>query len=242
MEDRMDFTGNRGYCSICEADTQFIVKHPWLRDFYVCEKCGTCPRQRAVAEILTWVRPHWRKCSIHESSPCIPFFEQQCPLYTKSYYFEEIPVGSLDPAGRRCENLEYLTFPDETFDIFITQDVLEHVFNPDKALAEIMRVLRTGGLHIFTAPKHKGILKTYQRARLNNGQVEHLHEANYHGNPIADGRSLVTWDYGADFDDLIQQWSGYNTCNYIIRDRRRGIDGEYLDVFVTVKEPLNRLK
>jgi SAM-dependent methyltransferase len=135
-----------------------------------------------------------------------------------------------------------LTFPEASYDIFITQDVLEHVFHPDKALAEIMRVLRSGGIHIFTTPKHKHLLKSHPRAKLVNGTVRHLVEPNYHGNPIGDGRSLVTWDYGADFDDLIQQWSGYNTCSLTIRDRSRGIDGEYLDVFVTLKDPVNWLR
>ncbi len=124
-----------------------------------------------------------------------------------------------------------------SFDIFITQDVLEHVFKPDRALAEIMRVLRPDGLHIFTAPKHKHLLKSYPRARSNGKHIEHLLEPQYHGNPIGDGRSLVTWDYGADFDDLIETWSGCNTCTYVLRDRRRGIDGEYLEVFVTTKAP-----
>jgi SAM-dependent methyltransferase len=235
----MTFAGNTGYCCICMAERQFIAKGQWLRDQYVCEKCGTVPRMRALVEILNQVRPDWRSCASHESSPCMQFFSQQCSSYTYSFFYEDVPLGSVNPDGHRCENLEALTFPNETFDIFITQDVLEHVFNPDRALFQIMRVLRKGGLHIFTAPKHKNLLTSVRRALLNNGQVEHLIEPNYHDSPIGDKRSLVTWDYGCDFHDLIERWSGYTTCNFIIRDRRRGIDGEFLDVFVTTKEPLN---
>jgi hypothetical protein len=49
----------------------------------------------------------------------------------------------------------------------------------------------------------------------------------------------VTWEYGADFDDLAQRWSGYTTSTLVIRDRTRGIDGEHLEVFVTLKDPAN---
>ena len=51
--------------------------------------------------------------------------------------------------GNRCENLEELTFDDNTFDLVITQDVLEHVLNPGKAFKEICRVLKPGGAHKF---------------------------------------------------------------------------------------------
>ncbi len=237
----MSFTGNLGYCCICAADTQFVAEGPWLRDQYFCMKCRSIPRQRSLVETLNRIRPDWRSSVVHESSPGSRYFAEQCPAYSYSFYFEDIAPGSRHPVGHRCENLEALTFPEASFDVFITQDVLEHVFHPDRALAEIMRVLRPGGMHIFTAPKHKALVSTIQRARLVDGQVEHLLEPNFHGNPIGDGHSLVTWDYGTDFDDLIQQWSGYNTSNHIIRDRRRGIDGEFLDVFVTIKDPRNKL-
>jgi SAM-dependent methyltransferase len=164
-----------------------------------------------------------------------------CPQYTSSYYFETEPLGSIKN-GQRCENLERLTFQDDTFDIFITQDVLEHVFRPDLAVREIARVLRPGGIHVFTAPKHKHLLKSYARARQSqDGSVEHLLPPVYHRDPIVDGPSLVTWDYGADFDDLLAEWSGYLVCNFIIRDRARGIDGEYLDVFVMRKDAGNQV-
>ena len=47
--------------------------------------------------------------------------------------------------GVRCENLEELTFPDESIDLHISQDVMEHVFQPKRAFAEIARTLRPGG-------------------------------------------------------------------------------------------------
>jgi SAM-dependent methyltransferase len=232
---------NDGYCSICMSETRFVARKEWLRDNYLCERCESIPRQRALVEVLNLMRPNWRSLQIHESSPSMLFFAQQCRGYTCSFFFEDVPLGTLKD-GNRCENLEALTFPPQSFDIFITQDVLEHVFHPDRALSEIMRVLRPGGLHIFTAPKHKHLLKSEPRAKLVGGSIVHLQEPNYHGNPIGDGRALATWDYGADFDDLIQLWSGYATSNFTIRDRRRGIDGEYLDVFATLKDPVNSLE
>ena len=222
-------------------DTRFVAKNEWLRDHYFCESCHSIPRQRALVEVLSYFRPHWRLLEVHESSPSVRFFAEQARKYSCSFFYEDVPRGTLGAGGIQCQDLENLTFANGMFDIFITQDVLEHVFNPDKALREIMRVLRTDGIHIFTAPKHKHLLKSYPRAKMIDGSIEHLYEPNYHGNPIGDGRSLVTWDYGSDFDDLIATWSGYCTSNFIIRNRAHGIDGEYLDVFVTCKEPVNRM-
>lgn len=234
------FFENVGRCAICSAERRFVARDPWLRDHYLCAGCGSCPRQRALVEILNWIRPKWRKLRIHESSPTLPYFAKECVQYTASFFFEELPLG-VHRGGYDNQNLECLTFDAEHFDVFITQDVLEHVFRPELAIREIMRVLRTGGIHIFTAPKHKHILKSYARSVLKDGIVEHQFEPVYHGSPVGDGRALVTWDYGADFDDLLQSWSGYNTSAFVIRDRSHGIDGEYLDVFVTQKLDANRL-
>jgi SAM-dependent methyltransferase len=237
----MSILENNGYCPICMGEARFVAAQDRLGDHYICERCKSIPRQRALVEVVNIFRPNWRSLRIHESSPSMRFFLDQCRDYSYSFVYPDLSAVP-HREGDRCESLEALTFSNASFDIFITQDVLEHVFHPNKVLAEITRVLRPGGIHIFTAPKRKYLLKSYRRAKLVDGTVEHLHEPTYHANPIGDGRSLVTWDYGADFDDLIQQWSGCTTCNFIIRDRNRGIDGEYIDVFVTLKEPANRLK
>lgn len=229
---------NEGYCDICEATTIFEARGSWLRDFYVCRNCMSIPRQRAIVYMLNNILPGWPELETHESSASLNFFSRKCPRYTRSFFLEGVPLGATE-RGMRCENLERLTFADHSFDLFITQDVLEHVFDPAAALSEIMRVLRPGGMHIFTAPKHRSLTESYRRAELVNGVVNHIREPTYHGSPIGDGRALVTWDYGADFEHLVSGWSGYLTSTYVLRDRRHGIDGEYLEVFVTVKEPVN---
>jgi SAM-dependent methyltransferase len=229
-----------GFCPICSAPARFVAREAWLRDFYLCERCRTLPRQRAVVAVLDLVQPDWRSLGVHESSPSIAYFAEQCQGYTSSFYLEGVPPGSTR-GGRRCEDLERLTFADESFDVFLTQDVLEHVFEPDRALAEIARVLRRGGVHVFTTPKHKDLGTSRRRAALSGRGVEHLLPPVYHGNPVGDGRSLVTWDYGCDFDDLAQRWSGYLVSDHVLRDRNLGIDGEFLDVFVMRKDRNNRL-
>lgn len=229
---------NWGYCPICEAPARFIAEQAWLRDHYLCMACRSIPRQRALVHLLNLLRPDWKKVQIHESSPSLWFFRDHCPNYSFSYYLEDVAPGA-SRNGMRCENLERLTFNDETFDLIITQDVLEHVFEPSRALAEISRVLRPGGMHIFTTPKHQDLLQSRQRARLAGNQVTYLLEPVYHGNPISAEGALVTWDYGADFIGLAERWSGYQTSVYVLHDRRLGIDGEFMDVFVTVKDEVN---
>ena len=192
-----------------------------------------------MVEVLQLLRPEWRTLRIHESSPSLWFFREHCPQYSYSYFFPEVARGG-SKDGVRCENVEELTFSDESLDVFVTQDVLEHVFRPDRALREISRVLVSVA---STSSRPRGIRRSRRVGAAlasDDGSSRSVLDPVYHGNPIARGGSLVTWDYGADFDQLAQQWSGFRPALVILRDRRRGIDGEHLEVFVTGKGPGER--
>mmetsp|Transcript_14503 Transcript_14503/g.21877 ORF Transcript_14503/g.21877 Transcript_14503/m.21877 type:complete len:253 (+) Transcript_14503:180-938(+) len=52
----------------------------------------------------------------------------------------------------RHEDLRQLSFPDETFDVILSAEVLEHIPKPYDALAEILRVLKPGGIYLWTVP------------------------------------------------------------------------------------------
>nr|WP_063572166.1 class I SAM-dependent methyltransferase [Luteibacter rhizovicinus] len=228
-------TSHAGYCPCCRHRTTFTIHGPWLRDEYLCDRCQSIPRQRHLIRILDTLFPRWRWSSMHESSPSLPILAKQCWRYSYSHYLPDVTPGSTKD-GIRCESIEALTFADNSLDLFVTQDVLEHVFHPDRALREIHRVLKPGGAHIFTAPKHETLAVTRCRATIDDdGSIDYLLPEEYHGNPVGDGKALVTWDYGSDFERLASEWVGATVDTFHTVDRTQGIDAAFNEVFVIVK-------
>ncbi len=117
--------------------------------------------------------------------------------YQVSEYFDNTPFGS-SVNGVRNENLEGLTFPDNSLDILINSDVLEHVGDLNRALSEIRRVLKPGGFHVFTIPVDFELSKTIERASVVDGKVEHLLEPVMHGDTVRGDGILAFRDFGSD--------------------------------------------
>lgn len=232
---------NQGVCPICESEVNFVSNNEWLRDFYLCSKCGSIPRERALMEVIKTYYPQWRQAVVHESSP-VPRgtslrLRNECKEYIPSQFFLDKEPGEI-VNGVRCENLERLTFDDESIDLHVTQDVMEHVFNPDRAFAEIARTLRPGGMHIFTVPLVNKGVESRRRVSIDEaGEITHHLEESYHGNPIGDGKSLVTFDWGFDICEHIFQSSGLFTQLIYLNDISKGIRAEYIEVMVS-KKPL----
>lgn len=225
-----------GYCPVCSRTVAFIALTDWHRDTYICTCCKSIPRQRALMTVLDRVMGDWRERRIHESSPDGASSRQiaeQCSGYEASQYWPDVEPGSLE-AGTRCEDLTRLTFGDESFDLFVTQDVFEHVLDPERGFAEVARVLRPGGLHVFTVPWYWW-KPTLVRARETKQGVEHLHEPEFHSNPVDPQGSLVATEWGFELPDLILESSGMTTTAYCLRDPRLGIVGEFLEVMVSRK-------
>ncbi len=228
----------KGHCPIC-GDTTFESPHRWFRDYLRCVSCGSVPRERALTRVLKEISPNWRELTLHESSPAdigaSRLFAKECPGYTATQFFPGAELGSLIN-GVRCENLEKQTFPDETFDIVITQDVMEHVFNPDLAYKEVWRTLKNGGAYIHTFPIHKNLIKSIRRASIDdNGAIRHLVSPSFHLNPISEHGSLVTWDYGYDIGDLIASWAPFDVEIRRFNSHSEGIVAEFSEVIICRK-------
>ena len=181
--------------------------------------------------------PLWRTLELHESSPGLPSsakLARECAGYACTHFFPDTAPGQTKH-GIRCENLEAQTFADASFDLVVTQDVMEHVLDPPAAFREIARTLKSGGAHVFTTPVYAGLAKSEVRARHNGNAIEYLVEPEYHGNPINAEGALVTMHYGADVAELILRWSGLPTTLYVIRDPQLGLAGEFLEVMVSLK-------
>ncbi len=140
--------------------------------------------------------------------------------------------------GWRNENIEATSFGDEAFDLVLSLDVTEHVFNPADQFRDIYRTLKRGGLYISTFPIRKWQSKPSKPlARIrSDGAVELLKQPpEYHGNPIDGKGALVTWDYGYDIHQLITQWAPFAVEIIRFSDRHIGILGEYTEVIVCRK-------
>ncbi len=99
----------------------------------------------------------------------------------------------------RHEDVMATTFADGSFDAYITNEVLEHVPSVEAALLEANRILAPGGLFFGTFPMAYASARTVKKAELRDGEIIHLTEPEYHGNPIdPSGGSLVfnipAWD------------------------------------------------
>jgi SAM-dependent methyltransferase len=183
--------------------------------------------------------PNWRELTIHESSPALRGASHrlatECVGYIPSQFFPEVTLGSAQN-GVRCENLESLSFPDQSIDLHITQDVMEHVFDFVAAFREIARTLRHGGAHIFTVPLVNKHNPSVIRAKLlHSTEIEHLRDPVYHGNPISEKGALVTTDWGYDIGQYVFAASGLYTDIICIDDLSQGIRAEYIEVLVTRK-------
>jgi len=228
---------NDGFCPVCYAPSRFTARDAWLRDHYRCDRCGSIPRERALMTVLERSFPQWRELSIHESSPGLPSsgrLSRECRSYEATHFFPGAPLGAVEQ-GFRNEDLTRQTFDDESFDLVITQDLMEHVLDPEAAFREIARTLRPGGAHLFTTPVVPELATSERRARERDGAIEYLADPEYHSNPIDEAGSLVTIHWGQDIGAIVTRSSGLLTTVHVLRDRGLGIDGSFLEVLVSRK-------
>jgi len=121
------------------------------------------------------------------------------------------------------QDLCALTFGDAVFDAVVTQDVLEHVPTIETALREIARVLVPGGWSINAHPFLCMNETSLRQAKLVEGEIVHLSEPVYHGDPMSPDGVLVfelpAWD-------ILERArsAGFSRAEmWFILDERRGV-------------------
>lgn len=178
-----------------------------IEEHRFCMRCKAALRHEMMAE---YIRTHvadmerLRVLELDPSSPLRPILSRAREYY-RSFYHPGVQRGTRRADGARMEDITRLTFPDESLDLIVSSDVLEHVSDPAAAFAETSRVLTAHGRHLFTVPVHDG-RRTLQRACIIDDKVEHLvtpPDYHYHTDPLdPEGRILVFWEYGPDMLDL----------------------------------------
>ncbi len=236
------FFKQKGFCPCCEQEVTFKSNHQWLRDFFRCSNCNSIPRERALMLTIKNEFPNWQQLKIHESSPGdrghSVLLRKKAKVYLETQYFPNTTLGSF-VNGIRCEDLEQQTFEDEAFDLVVTSDVMEHIYEPEKAFKEIYRTLKPGGAHIFSVPLINRFNQTERWAKKGpDGEPIFLFEPEWHGNPVSKKGSPVTMHWGYDIVDFIKQCTGGDCKIIYYDDLAHGIRAEFREIIVAQKPAL----
>ncbi|MGB5832400.1 MAG: methyltransferase domain-containing protein [Thiohalocapsa sp.] len=159
-------------------------------------------RSRCLAELVR--TPGFKQLRIYEPGTIGPFRAQLVglPYYRQSDFHPDATRQSATQALPH-QDLQALSWPDRSFDLVITSDVLEHVRHPQRALSEIARILVPGGYHVCTVPLQDPLRPASVFRVDTSGETDvPLLEERYHGNGKG-GRSLVYTDFGEDLLEMI---------------------------------------
>lgn len=136
-------------------------------------------------------------CELSTRGPLATYLMRHARYAALSEYLPGTAPGTVRN-GIRCEDVQRLTYGDASFDVITHTEVLEHVPDDRRAFAELRRVLKVGGIMLFTVPLH-GRTRTIERARLIDGGIDYMEPAVYHSDPLRGGAGILAFrDYGSD--------------------------------------------
>jgi SAM-dependent methyltransferase len=219
-----------GHCPVCVRETVFQVNtganfgdRPNLREGLRCEHCRLISRQRllllAMQAETDKLSPPLHGAILEQTTRLYRIAHARWHWLTGSEYLGEHHTG-----GRhywwsthwwrwrrtRHESITALSYPSHSLSLLVHGDVLEHVYDTRQALRECARVLRPGGVMLFTVPFFADRPTSTLRGRpRDNGQIEHLLAPEYHGDGMARGGIYTFHNFGWDFFELLRN-SGFS--------------------------------
>jgi SAM-dependent methyltransferase len=230
-----------GHCIVCGRESSFQVRSmyssrtlpdgrrvPNWREHLDCLGCGFVNRVRAFLHILTQeLRPAAgdRIYISEQATSTYSWLAGHFPNLVGSECLDGRPAPGTVVTGNPCghgaagapirhEDPQNLSFPNSSFDVVLSLDVLQHVPDYLKALREIHRCLDRGGFFLSSAPFCVDRQENLVMARTaEDGSLVHPRTPpEYYGNPVdPENGSLCFRYYGWQLlDDLVA--AGFETA------------------------------
>jgi SAM-dependent methyltransferase len=150
-------------------------------DRFSCPHCGSHDRERHLVlffnKLNLW--PELDKKIVLHLAP-----EHHLSAAVAAAGPAQYVMGDLFPSNEsiRKVDIEGIAFPDSFFDLVICNHILEHVANVDVALAEVQRVLKSGGRFVCQTPFAARLSQTFEEPDLKSpedrlffyGQEDHV--------------------------------------------------------------------
>lgn len=185
------------FCVICERQVEAFLPHPNIApaspfitlingvgsdlEHYLCPSCNCNDRDRHLWLYMsrTGLLTQIDQGSILHIAPEVAVEAKLVATQPMQYI-----CGDLFPKKPSHQRIdcESLPFPNNSFDLIISNHVLEHVANPDTALSEFFRTLKPNGYLIAQTPYAPTLKRTFEldeptspeRAEFFYGQNDHV--------------------------------------------------------------------
>jgi SAM-dependent methyltransferase len=230
-----------GHCAVCGEWTEFVDMSPSIRETYQCQICRASMRERVMAQAIVTMHgglrvdslkalaavPEFARLKIYEPGVSGAFrpYLRGLAGYENSFFWDGGRPGEVIN-GVPHQDLEQLSFADQSFDLVLSSDIFEHVRKPWDGFSEVHRILKPGGLHIFSIPLfHVADPHTVSRIDTSGPTDVDILERRYHGDGRG-GKSVVYTDFGS---DILRKLGdiGFKSfpisADHVDRERRRVI-------------------
>ncbi len=203
---------------------------------------GLNSRTRALMSVaVDLAGPENRDFDVYAPEYTTPFADrmrEHFPKFVGSEYFENAEqLAQYQKQHPDCAHQDVLalTYPDNSFDLYISSEVIEHVPSVPKTLSEAQRILRPGGYLIATFPFSYVHEQSHHKARLTKDGIEYLTDPEYHGNPMSDKGSLVFSIPGWDILETSKA-AGFSdrAIKFVSSTSRGSMGAEVAGVFILV--------
>lgn len=166
------YIGNKYICNICNFKMSKFVKLE--NQDQLCPKCASLGRTRRL----------WSLLEDEIKGKKILHFSPSKSLKNKLESLDDIEYITTDYLGEfeamKQLNIESIDEPNEEYDLIICFHVLEHIENDTKAMEELHRILKHGGMCLIQTPFKDGeiyendAIKTVEERLIHFGQEDHL--------------------------------------------------------------------
>jgi SAM-dependent methyltransferase len=162
------FRGKKYYCNICDHGLRTFIHVPGGDK--LCPRCGSLQRNRRLYDVLT--KEYLKK------DMTVLDFSPSRSLYRALKQNKNIKYISSDFSGEFIADHHFditrINLPDQCIDLIICYHILEHIENDTRAMSELYRVLKMGGICLVQTPFKDGDIYEDPLIRAPEERLEHF--------------------------------------------------------------------
>ncbi len=221
----------RGIDNLVNERTTYTIQHDNFRETVISSVTNSFNRQRqlvcalsialfdnpkySLPDIVKHINKNKLKFYTTEANSVL-FNKLQETINPKLFYFSEY-FDKKFKSGKKIkgvlhQDLQKTSFKDNSFDIITSAEVMEHVADAPTAEKEIVRILKRGGLYVFTLPFGYTLPKDIILATEKKGKIIYHQKPQYHGDPVRPEDGILVYRIFS-YIDLKKRFEKLK-CNY----------------------------